>query len=51
MTYIATMMPKPKRILVNHGESENAQDFARQIRQKFGIESHALKNLETIRLY
>lgn len=51
LAYIATMMPRPKRILVNHGESENAQDFARQIRQKFGIESHALRNLETIRLY
>jgi KH/beta-lactamase-domain protein len=51
MGYIATMSPKPRRILVNHGDSENAQDFSRQIRQKFGIESHALKNLETIRLY
>jgi len=50
-SYIATMMPKPNRILVNHGESEKAQDFARQVRQKFGIEAHALKNLETIRLY
>ncbi len=49
--YIATMMPKPSRILVNHGENEKAQDFARQVRQKFGIEAHALKNLETIRLY
>ncbi len=49
--YIATMQPKPKRILVNHGDSDNAQDFAWQIRQKFGIEAYALRNLETIRLY
>ncbi len=50
-SYIATMMPKPNRILVNHGESEKAQDFARQVKQRFGIEAYALKNLETIRLY
>jgi arCOG00543 universal archaeal KH-domain/beta-lactamase-domain protein len=51
LAYIATMQPKPKRILVNHGDSENAQDFAWQIRQKFGIDAYSLRNLETIRLY
>ncbi len=51
LAYIATMQPKPKRILVNHGDSDNAQDFAWQIRQKFGVEAYALRNLETIRLY
>ena len=28
------MAPKPHRIIVNHGESEGAVDFARQVRQK-----------------
>ena len=51
MGYISTMAPKPNRIIVNHGESESAQDFAKQLRQKFGVEAYALKNLETIRLY
>lgn len=50
MAYIATMQPKPRIILVNHGESEKAVEFAKQIRSRFGIEAHALKNLETIRL-
>ncbi len=51
LAYIATMQPKPHRILVNHGDGEKAVEFARLIRSKFGIEAVALKNLETLRLY
>ncbi len=51
LSYIATMKPRPQRILVNHGDGEKAVEFARLIRSKFGIESHALRNLETIRFY
>ena len=50
-SYIATMQPKPHRILVNHGEADKAVDFARQIRSKFGIDAVALRNLETVRVY
>lgn len=51
LAYIATMQPKPHRILVNHGDGEKAVEFARLIKSRFGIEGIALKNLETIRLY
>ena len=51
LAYIATMQPKPHRILVNHGDGENAVEFARLIRSRFGIEAISLKNLETLRLY
>lgn len=51
LAYIATMQPKPQKILVNHGDGEKAAEFARLIRSKFGLESVALRNLETIRLY
>ncbi len=51
LAYIATMQPRPHRILVNHGDGEKAYEFARQIRSKFGIEAVSLKNLETIRVY
>lgn len=51
MAYLSTMSPKPKTILVNHGESEKAQDFARLIRQRLNVEAIALKNLETVRVY
>ncbi|EQD80618.1 mRNA 3'-end processing factor, partial [mine drainage metagenome] len=50
LSYISTMHPKPYRILVNHGDGEKAAEFARLIRQKFGIDANSLKNLETIRL-
>ena len=51
IAYIASMQPKPRIVLVNHGDGEKAQEFARLIKSKFNIESHALRNLETIRLY
>ncbi|MCL4329936.1 MAG: beta-CASP ribonuclease aCPSF1 [Candidatus Thermoplasmatota archaeon] len=51
LAYIATMQPRPHRILVNHGDGEKAYEFAKQIRAKFGIEAVSLKNLETIRVY
>ncbi|PYB68612.1 beta-CASP ribonuclease aCPSF1 [Thermoplasma sp. Kam2015] len=50
LAYIATMQPKPKRILVNHGDNGKTAEFARLVRQRFNIEAYALKNLETIRL-
>ena len=51
LAYIATMQPKPQKILVNHGDGEKAVEFARLIRSKFGIDAVALRNLETLRLY
>ncbi len=51
LAYIATMQPKPHRILVNHGDGEKAHEFARQIKSRFGIDAYALRNLETLRLY
>jgi len=51
LAYIATMQPKPHRILVNHGDGEKCYEFAKLIRNKFGIEGIALKNLETVRVY
>ncbi len=51
LAYIATMQPKPHRILVNHGDGEKAQEFARQVKSRFGIDAYALRNLETLRLY
>nr|WP_241761888.1 MBL fold metallo-hydrolase RNA specificity domain-containing protein [Thermoplasma acidophilum] len=50
LAYIATMQPKPKKILVNHGDNGKTAEFARLVRQRFNIEAYALKNLETIRL-
>ncbi len=51
LSYIATMQPKPHRIMVNHGDGEKAYEFSKLIRTKFGVDAYALRNLETIRLY
>lgn len=51
LAYIATMQPKPHKILVNHGEADKAVEFAKQIRSKFGIDAIAMRNLETVRVY
>ena len=51
IAYIATMQPKPHRILVNHGDGEKSYEFSKLLHSKFGVEAVALKNLETIRLY
>ncbi|HLH86184.1 MAG TPA: beta-CASP ribonuclease aCPSF1 [Thermoplasmataceae archaeon] len=50
LAYIATMQPKPHKILVNHGDGDKTVEFARLIKTKFGIDAIALKNLETVRL-
>ncbi len=50
ISYIASMQPRPRRILVNHGDGDKTVEFARFLRSKFGVESYALKNLETLRL-
>ena len=37
--------------MIEQAHKIRAQEFARLIKSKFNIESHALRNLETIRLY
>ena len=50
MNYVATLDPRPDRIVVCHGEEHKCLDFAGSIYKKFGIETRAPMNLETIRL-
>lgn len=48
--YIRNMNPKPKRILVNHGEKTKILAFAKFITTKFHIPSTAMKDLDALRL-
>lgn len=50
MQYISRMNPKPKKIIVNHGEASKCLDLASSIYRQARIETAAPKNLETIRL-
>jgi hypothetical protein len=48
--YLRSLKPKPKRVLVNHGEKSRAVEFSRYISSKLGINSSALRNLDAVRL-
>ncbi|OGS48599.1 MAG: hypothetical protein A3K68_05650 [Euryarchaeota archaeon RBG_16_68_13] len=50
LNFVGTMEPRPERIIVNHGEEYKCSDLASGLYKKFGIETRAPMNLETIRL-
>jgi uncharacterized protein len=50
LTYLRRLQPKPKRILVDHGERTKSIAFAQYVSQKFRIPAMSLRNLETVRL-
>ncbi len=50
LKYIEALETKPRRVLINHGDPAKAIELARTIESKFGVESYAPYNLETIRL-
>lgn len=48
--YIRNINPKPKRIVVDHGNRVKTVAFAKFITQRYGISSMAIRNLDTLRL-
>ena len=50
LNYVGTMEPRPERVIVNHGEEYKCSDLASSLYKKFGVETRAPMNLETIRL-
>ena len=48
--YLRSLKPKPKRILVNHGDQSNTVEFSKYIAAKFRINTSALRNLDAVRL-
>ncbi|MBR9700631.1 beta-CASP ribonuclease aCPSF1 [Candidatus Woesearchaeota archaeon] len=50
MSFVKHCSPKPRKILVNHGEVSRCIDFAKSIHQTFRIETVCPRNLDTIRL-
>ncbi len=47
--YVRNLNPKPKRILVNHGDS--TVEFAKYVAQRFRVNTNAPRNLDSLRLY
>ncbi len=50
MQFVSRMNPKPKRIIVNHGEISKSLDLASTLYRTQRIETVVPKNLETVRL-
>ncbi|UCE44788.1 MAG: beta-CASP ribonuclease aCPSF1 [Methanobacteriota archaeon] len=50
VNYVSTLEPRPERIIIGHGEDHKCSDLASTLYKKFGIETRAPLNLETIRL-
>lgn len=50
MNFVARCSPRPKKIIVNHGENIRCLDLASSLHKQFRIETSAPRNLETLRL-
>ncbi|MFH1174246.1 MAG: beta-CASP ribonuclease aCPSF1 [archaeon] len=50
MNFVKNCNPKPKKIIVNHGESSRCLDLASSVHKQFRIETVAPRNLEVIRV-
>ena len=50
MNFVNKLVPRPKRIIVDHGESSNSIDLASSMYKRFKIETMTPKNLDAIRL-
>ncbi len=49
MSFVSSINPKPKKILINHGEISRSLDLGSSIYKSFKIETILPRNLETIR--
>ncbi len=50
MSFIYKLNPKPRKVIINHGENSRCLDLASSIHKIYRIESIAPKNLEAVRI-
>jgi hypothetical protein len=50
MNYVASLDPRPQRIILNHGEESKTVDLSSSLHKRFNVESRAPYNLEAIRV-
>ena len=50
INFVGKVQPKPRKVIVDHGESSKCLDLASSLHKTYRIETTAPKNLETIRL-
>ena len=50
INFVYKLSPKPRRVILNHGEASKCLDLASTLHKLNNIETIAPKNLETIRV-
>lgn len=50
MNYVYKCSPKPKKVIINHGESSRCLDLASSIHKMYRVETSAPRNLEASRI-
>ena len=50
MNFVAKCEPRPKKVIINHGENSRCLDLASSIHKGFRVETVAPRNLETVRV-
>ncbi len=50
LNFVAKCEPRPKKIIINHGESSSCLDLASSLHKNFRIETVAPRNLECVRI-
>ncbi len=50
MNYLASLDPRPQKVLLNHGEESKTIDLCSALHKRFGVESRAPYNLESVRV-
>jgi len=50
MNFVGKCKPKPKKVIINHGENSRCLDLASSLHKMYRIETNAPRNLEAIRV-
>ncbi|NQU78459.1 beta-CASP ribonuclease aCPSF1 [Candidatus Woesearchaeota archaeon] len=50
MGFVSHCQPRPKKVIINHGENSRCLDLASSIHRQFRIETVAPRNLEAVRI-
>ena len=50
LSFVSKCEPRPKKIIINHGESSRCLDLASSLHKNFRIETVAPRNLESVRI-
>jgi len=50
MNFVGRLNPRPKKILINHGENSRALDLASSLHKTYRLETSVPRNLDSVRI-